>query len=71
MEYTRQHQAAERVAMRRWLAKHGIDQIQGTTPSHKEQLMKQVLKFGGDPHSLMAEGRAKVDARREKLSHET
>jgi hypothetical protein len=59
--FTRQHEAAERVSMRHWLRKQGIQPIMGQEPSHTERLMKQVLAAGGDPEALMAKGREKVD----------
>lgn len=59
--YTRQHQASERVYMRRWLRQHGISPVMGQEPSHTEQLMKQIISGGGNPATLMARGRAKVD----------
>ena len=62
--YSRQHEAAERVAMRHWLAKRGIKPVVGQEPSHTQKLMIQVFRAGGDPDVLMAEGRAKVDKRR-------
>ena len=64
---TRQHEAAERVAMRRWLRKHGVDPVMGQEPHHTERLMKQVFAAGGNPDVLMAKGRAKVDARKQKI----
>ncbi len=63
--YSRQHEAAERVALRRWLRKHDIEPVMGNEPSHTDRLMKQVLKAGGDPHTLMAEACAKVDESKE------
>ena len=61
--YTRRHEAGERVAMRRWLRRRGIVPVTGQEPSDTERLMKQVFALGGDPHALMAEGRAAVDVR--------
>jgi len=61
--YSRQHEAAERVAMRHWLAKRGIEPVMGQEPSHTQRLMIQVYKAGGDPEVLMAAGRKKVDDR--------
>ncbi len=65
--YSRQHEAAERTVMRCWLRAQGIDPIKGQEPSHTELLMKQVFRAGGDFDALMAEGRAKVDAKRERF----
>lgn len=60
--YTRRHQAAERVAMRRWLAKRGVPEIvRGSEPQHTERLMRQVLHEGGDPHEIMRKARERVD----------
>ena len=65
--YSRQHEAAERVAMRRWLRKQGIEPVtKGIEPNDTELLMKQVFKAGGEFDELMAQGRAKVDARRKE-----
>lgn len=61
---TRQHEAAQRTAMRRWLRKQGIDPVMGQEPNHTELLMKQVFHAGGDPSKLMAEGCAKVDEKK-------
>lgn len=63
---TRQHEAAERVAMRHWLRAHGIKPIMGQEPHHTERLMKQVVAAGGDPSGLMADGRAKVDRKQDQ-----
>ena len=62
--YSRQHEAAERNAMRRWLRSQGRDPVtEGQEPNDTQKLMIQVLRAGGDCDKLMAEGRAKVDAR--------
>jgi hypothetical protein len=60
-QYTRQHQAAERVAMRRWLRVKGIAPVMGNEPNHTELLMKQVMAAGGDPTVVMQKGRETVD----------
>lgn len=65
--FTRQHEAAERNAMRRWLRKHVIEPVtMGQEPNDTQKLMIQVLGAGGDVGKLMAAGRAKVDARRKE-----
>lgn len=61
--YTRRHQAGERVAMRHWLRKHGIDPVMGDEPEHTQRLMIQVEEAGGNSDELMTLGRARVDAR--------
>lgn len=62
MEYTRQHQSAERAALRRWLRVRGFPAELGDEPSVTERLMKTVLAAGGDPQSLMREARGLLDA---------
>ena len=65
--YSRQHEAVERNAMRRWLRSQGRDPVMmGQEPNDTQKLMIQVLEAGGDYGKLMAEGRAKVDARRKE-----
>lgn len=69
--YSRQHEAAERNAMRRWLRSQGRDPVtMGQEPNDTQKLMVQVLKTGGDVGKLMAEGRAKVDTRRKEAKDE-
>jgi hypothetical protein len=65
-QYTRQHEAAERVAMRHWLRVKGINPIMGNEPNHTELLMKQVFAAGGDPTVLMQKGRETIDERLRK-----
>lgn len=68
---TRQHEAAERTAMRRWLREQGIDPVaMGQEPSDTELLMKQVFHAGGDPQKLMAEGRETVDEKKRLKNEE-
>ncbi|KKN12241.1 hypothetical protein LCGC14_1018580 [marine sediment metagenome] len=65
--FSQQHEAAERNAMRRWLRKQGLDPVtMGQEPNDTQKLMIQVQRAGGDFEKLMAEGRAKVDARRKE-----
>ena len=65
--FSRQHEAAERNAMRRWLRSQGRDPVtMGQEPNDTQKLMIQVLGSGGDCEKLMVEGRAKVDARRKE-----
>ena len=65
--YSRQHEAVERNAMRRWLRSQGRDPVtMGQEPNDTQKLMIQVLGADGDCNKLMAEGRAKVDARRKE-----
>ena len=59
--YTRQRQAADRVALRRWLRVRKIAPVMGNEPNHTELLMKQVHAAGGDPHALMLEAQANID----------
>ncbi len=68
--FSRQHEAAERNAMRRWLRSQGIKPVaRGKGLNDTQKLMVQVLRTGGDVGKLMAEGRAKVDARRKEVEH--
>jgi len=67
MGYSRQHEAAERIEMRHWLRARGITPVMGDEPNHTEQLMKQVVAAGGDPHVLMNQARAKVDETKTKI----
>ncbi len=60
-QYTRQHQSAERVAMRHWLRAHNIKPVMGQEPSHTERLMKQVIEAGGNPYQLMLIGQQTID----------
>ena len=63
-EFSRQHEAAERVALRRWLRRRDISPVKGEEPNHTELLMKQVMQAGGDPHELMRIADREVDARK-------
>jgi len=65
--YSRQHEAAERNAMRHWLRKQGHKPVtKGQEPNDTQKLMIQVLGAGGDYEKLMVEGRVKVDTRRKE-----
>lgn len=55
-----QVEAAERVAMRRWLVIRGIDPSMGCNESSTRRLINQVRDAGGDPDSLMQSGRDRV-----------
>jgi len=62
MSYSRRHEAAERVALRRWLKEHNFAPCNiGDGPNHLQALMVQVLRAGQDPFWLMAIAREKVD----------
>ena len=58
--------AAERVEMRRWLVKKGIQPHTGSNTEATLALMGQVCAARGDGQAIMAQGRAKVERRREE-----
>lgn len=65
--YSRQHEAAERNAMRRWLRKQGLKPVaKGQKLNDTKKLMIQIMEAGGRCDDIMALGRAKVDARRKE-----
>ena len=68
LRYSRQHEAAERVALRRWLVRHAMTPCaNGQTPSDLQRLMLQVREVSDmeTVSRLMFEARAKVDRLRE------
>jgi len=58
---SKQHEAAERVYMRRWLRKNGINPVMGNKLHHTVLLMQQVLRAGGEPHFIMSLAKAEVN----------
>jgi hypothetical protein len=57
-------EAAERVALRRWLRGKGIRPAKGTRSMDTQRLMIQVHRAGGEPCAIVRQARREVAAKR-------